>query len=121
MKRFPVLLLIALLSSVGSAQSYQFFSYGLPDGLCDKFTYTINQDQQGFLWIGTSQGLCRFDGRAFEQVFNGDSIPDLFINMRERPNQIWFNDGDGNFTNSGNTLGIGGENYRVAERIRFSS
>ena len=48
MKRFTVLIVFALLPLAGSAQSYQFFSYGLAEGMCDKFAYTINQDQQAF-------------------------------------------------------------------------
>lgn len=69
---FLFLLVIPIL---GWTQSYQFFSYTVPDGLCDNFAYTINQDRQGFLWIGTTQGLCRFDGKVFQQDFRGDSIP----------------------------------------------
>ena len=69
MKRFAVLFSVLLISITGSAQSYQFFNFGLAEGLCDKFAYTINQDPEGFLWVGTGQGLCRFDGKAFEQDF----------------------------------------------------
>ena len=76
----------------GLAQSYQFFSYGVSEGLCDKFAYTINQDQKGFLWIGTSQGLCRFDGTAFEQNFKGDSIPPSIAHasLLDSRGRLWF-------------------------------
>lgn len=74
-KKKASFLLLLLLPILGRAQSYQFFNYSVPDGLCDNFAYTINQDRDGFLWIGTTQGLCRFDGKTFEQNFRGDSIP----------------------------------------------
>lgn len=92
MKRFTVLFIVALLSYLGSAQSYQFFTYGLPEGMCDKFAYTINQDQQGFLWIGTSIGLCRFDGQDFEQDFKGDSIPQSIAHtsLMDSRGRLWF-------------------------------
>ncbi|MCK5138155.1 MAG: SpoIIE family protein phosphatase [Bacteroidales bacterium] len=92
MQRFPVLFFLFLLSSSGSAQSYQFFNFGLSEGLCDKFAYTINQDQQGFLWIGTTQGLCRFDGKVFEQEFKGDSIPEsiAFSSLLDSRGRLWF-------------------------------
>jgi ligand-binding sensor domain-containing protein/serine phosphatase RsbU (regulator of sigma subunit) len=81
----------------GSAQSYQFFNFGLSEGLCDKFAYTINQDPRGFLWIGTGEGLCRFDGRFFEQDFPGDSLPQKpaissFLDSNDR---LWFGYDDG--------------------------
>jgi ligand-binding sensor domain-containing protein/serine phosphatase RsbU (regulator of sigma subunit) len=91
-KRFTVLILCILLSLAGSAQTYQFSKYDLADGLIDKFTYTINQDPQGFLWIGTGQGLCRFDGRVFEQNFKGDTIP-LSIthsSLLDSRGRLWF-------------------------------
>ena len=92
MKRFTVLILSTLLSVAGSAQTYQFSKYDLADGLVDMFTYTINQDPQGFLWIGTGQGLCRFDGRVFEQDFQGDTIPLSIANssLLDSRGRLWF-------------------------------
>jgi ligand-binding sensor domain-containing protein/serine phosphatase RsbU (regulator of sigma subunit) len=91
-KRFPVLSLFFLLAYSGSAQTYQFFNYSLDEGLCDKFAYTINQDPQGFLWIGTSQGLCRFDGQVFESNFMGDSIPQSIAHtsLLDSRGWLWF-------------------------------
>ncbi len=92
MKRYPVLFLLLLLSCSAKAQSYQFFNFGLSEGLCDKFAYTINQDQQGFLWIGTTQGLCRFDGNEFDQGFKGDSLPVsiAFTSLLDSRGRLWF-------------------------------
>jgi len=91
-KRFTVLFIVALLSYAGSAQSYQFFTYGLSEGMCDKFAYTLNQDQQGFLWVGTSLGLCRFDGQSFEEEFKGDSIPQSIAHtsLMDSRGRLWF-------------------------------
>jgi ligand-binding sensor domain-containing protein/serine phosphatase RsbU (regulator of sigma subunit) len=91
-KRLPVLILIVLLSTAGSAQTYKFSKYDVADGLIDKFTYTINQDPQGFLWIGTGQGLCRFDGKVFEQAFKGDTIPVNIAqaSLHDSRGRLWF-------------------------------
>jgi ligand-binding sensor domain-containing protein/serine phosphatase RsbU (regulator of sigma subunit) len=91
-KRLPVLFSLILFSLGGFAQTYQFFNFGLSEGLCDKFAYTINQDPQGFLWIGTTQGLCRFDGKVFEQGFRGDSIPVsiAFSSLLDSRGRLWF-------------------------------
>ena len=92
MKNIAVLISLLLISITGTAQSYQFFSYGLAEGLCDKFAYTINQDPEGFLWVGTGQGLCRFDGKVFEQDFKGDSVPAsiAFCSLLDSRGRLWF-------------------------------
>ncbi len=97
MKKLPVLFSLFLISLGGSAQSYQFFNFGLAEGLCDKFAYTINQDPQGFLWVGTTTGLCRFDGRVFEQEFPGDSIPAsiAYCSLLDSRNRLWFGHANG--------------------------
>ena len=92
MKKCAVLFFFNLLTFSLIAQSYQFYNYGLSDGLCDIFAYTINQDQKGFLWIGTDQGLCRFDGIRFDQNFKGDSIPKSipFTSLVDSRGRLWF-------------------------------
>ena len=43
----------------------RFVNYGSADGLSSNTIYAITQDADGFLWIGTRNGLCRFDGARF--------------------------------------------------------
>ena len=45
----------------------RLFSYA--DGLPSRTVNCGVQDKNGFLWFGTKNGLCRFDGKNF-QVFN---------------------------------------------------
>lgn len=40
--------------------------YGVTDGLIDNTVYSIERDQQGSLWLGTPNGLSRFDGHRFD-------------------------------------------------------
>jgi len=91
-KSLAVLISIFLLPISGLAQTYQFSTYGLDEGMFDKFTYTINQDQQGFLWIGTGTGLCRFDGKEFENEFKGDSITTSIAHasLLDSKGRLWF-------------------------------
>jgi len=80
-----------------NAQSYQFSSFGIEDGLCHEFTYAINQDENGFLWIGTTQGLCRYDGYNFESEFRGDTLPATITNtsLLDSQGRLWFGHTDG--------------------------
>lgn len=40
------------------------------DGLADNYCETILQDSKGFIWIGTNDGLCRYDGYNFRTYRN---------------------------------------------------
>ncbi len=46
----------------------QFETYNTDQGISDNTIFAINQDRYGYIWIGTSDGLNRFDGKFF-QVF----------------------------------------------------
>ena len=43
-----------------------FYSLDTQNGLSNNIVKTIGEDALGFLWIGTSDGLNRYDGNAFE-------------------------------------------------------
>ena len=59
--------LLALLASSNSlAQNNPpFLSYKQVDGLSSNYIRTLFQDHAGFMWIGTENGLNRFDGNHF--------------------------------------------------------
>jgi len=49
-----------------------FQSYGAPQGLGNLSVWCLSQDVDGFLWVGTEDGLFRYDGLRF-QSFGRDS------------------------------------------------
>jgi ligand-binding sensor domain-containing protein/two-component sensor histidine kinase len=48
---------------------------GLEDGLSSNHATCFHEDFQGFMWIGTNEGLCRFDGKNFYNYFQNPKDP----------------------------------------------
>src|SRR5512143_3714429 len=44
----------------------RFLHYGLDEGLSQSSVLALAQDNLGFLWVGTQDGLNRFDGYSFK-------------------------------------------------------
>lgn len=62
----PILLVIsAFNTAIGKNQELSFDAFFQEDGLPNNFIQCIYQDSKGWMWIGTSQGLSRFDGYNF--------------------------------------------------------
>ena len=66
-----LLLMLSVQSALSDTRSVRFQNISREQGLSQSFVYTIVQDQEGFMWFGTQDGLNRFDG--FEiKIFNHD-------------------------------------------------
>jgi len=60
-------LITVLVSYFASAQANdRFTNYNVNEGLSQSSIDDIIQDKDGFLWVGTANGLCRFDGYRFK-------------------------------------------------------
>lgn len=77
----PVALVICVQTSSGldpnkAITQYQQDFWTEEDGLPQASVQTITQTKNGYLWIGTRDGLARFDGTKFT-VFRGEDHPGL--------------------------------------------
>ena len=74
------------------SQNYNFLEYTVEKGLCDNFVYNVIQDDNGFLYLGTGLGVCRFDGIEFSTQFFGDSLPNVPVKQsyKDSDGKLWF-------------------------------
>lgn len=71
MRKYVFIGLIWLLCCSAALPEGRFLNYSASDGLPSNTVYAITQDGNGCLWIGTSNGLCRFDGARFQTIQDG--------------------------------------------------
>ena len=81
------------------SQDFRFNNYNINDGLSQSSVNTIIQDDFGGLWIGTQDGLNRFDGKSFE-IFNADETegiesPYIQSSVKTEDRKIWFGSRNG--------------------------
>jgi len=82
------------------AQEYNFENYNVEEGICHPFVYNLIQDNDGYLWLGTGGGICRFNGLEFSDVTSTDSITSAYVtcSFKDSEGNLWFGHNDGNIT-----------------------
>ena len=77
----PILIVVVCLLIYSSdAQQVNFIKYTVQDGLVANPVRCIYQDKRGFIWIGTFEGLSRYDGYKFINYTNTDGLSHNVIN-----------------------------------------
>lgn len=79
--------------------SYRFKNYTILNGLSQSSATTIEQDKYGALWIGTQDGLNRFDGQTFEN-FTADNTKGIGnsyfkTSYKSKNDVLWFGTANG--------------------------
>ncbi len=64
---------------MGKLPPIQFEQIRTSSGLSSDMVFSIAQDQEGFMWFGTSNGLNRYDGKEF-YVFKADTLEPNSLN-----------------------------------------
>jgi ligand-binding sensor domain-containing protein len=92
--------LFCLANTFSWAQKYSFRNYSNTDGLPQSYIYTIAQGEKGFLWIGTGEGLSRFDGKNFVNFTTAHGLAENFVNTSfvDSKNRKWFGHYQGGIT-----------------------
>lgn len=98
MKQLLLLLFFTLAIGWSHAQqkSIKFDTYTIEEGLSQSQATSIIQDNFGYVWIGTQDGLNKFDGYNFDILKNepnqSNSIPNNYIHhiIKDDIGQLWF-------------------------------
>lgn len=90
--RFVVLAFLSSISTALYTQPFAAHNYSVEEGLPSVETYDVFQDSKGFLWFGTDNGVCRFDGKTFESYHVKDGLTDpvVFGFTEDYKGRIWF-------------------------------
>ena len=70
MKSWIGLFLLLLITSNLWGQDYAAFPIGRQDGLPSNSVYDLFQDDRGFVWVSTENGLARYNGHSFVNYQN---------------------------------------------------
>ncbi|NOG99728.1 MAG: hypothetical protein HND52_17345 [Ignavibacteriae bacterium] len=105
MNRTHIIILLLLLSSIAypkaNSDTPSFHLLTVKDGLTHNSGLCILQDKKGFLWIGTQNGLCRYDGYSIKKYINipedSSSISGNYINSiyEDSRSVIWIGTNQG--------------------------
>ncbi len=99
-----ILFLASLLLSEVTSQDYLIKNYNIHNGLAQSTVRDLYQDSNGFIWVGTENGLSCFDGKTFktykkpEELFNApiaptDQAPNGNLLLLTLTGKIWEFDG----------------------------
>ena len=107
---------LALLACVCSSQAQRqlFHEYGSSDGLSNLNVKCLLQDRTGYLWVGTDNGLFRYDGSSFRGFGHPDGLSNTeVLSLAEAPaGALWIGTNSGVSQASGDhfqTVDVGEE------------
>ncbi len=99
-ERIIFLYTLLFLYTIANGQTYYFDNYGVIDGLAQSKVYTVMQDNNDYIWLGTEAGVSQFDGITFINytIENGLSEGGVRIIFQDSFENIWLGHKGGGLT-----------------------
>ena len=115
----PIVLAIFIMATYNAdAERYYYFDHlKTTDGLPSNTIFCSHQDKAGFIWIGTRDGLCRYDGHSFQRISEITPVHKMnsttFAITEDTSGKIWFSSSTGvgyydPYTDKAGSLSIAG-------------
>ena len=84
--------MICNVQNVQSQDNSEIWHYNLLNGLPSANVYEMLKDDQGFLWFGTDDGVCRFDGQHIKVFTVEDGLADNTVLRcyQDNSGRVWF-------------------------------
>lgn len=70
---------IGIRAPVDAAVRYTFDTFGTDQGLANLVVTALHRDRTAFLWVGTRNGLYRYDGERFLSFSVAEGLPNAAI------------------------------------------
>ena len=88
---------LSLFAETLTAQTFSFRNYGAERNIPNLFTYTIDQTDDGYLWVGMGNGIARFDGFEFFMSLFPDSATGRYptSSFKDSAGTLWYGCSDG--------------------------
>jgi ligand-binding sensor domain-containing protein/two-component sensor histidine kinase len=112
------MVLFILCFIISNAQNFQFRTYSFNSGLSSYNANKIVQDNYGFIWIATQEGLNRFDGNEFIAVkkdpLKNNGLSENYVTglTKDNKGKLWV----------GSALGgvdqLNPENFKIEKRLK---
>lgn len=98
--RIAVLLILSLFSINGNTQQHHFDRYSVKQGLAQSDVYSIVQNHQGVLWMGTKAGVSMFNGKTFRNYSVDDGLAEGTVRKVyiDKNGKIWLGHNNGGIT-----------------------
>ncbi len=88
--RLAVVILLAFVHVLTPAQQYNSYSFNELYHFSENTIYDISQDEKGYFWLGTSNGLFQFNGNDFTNYQYPDFAKEYTNIKIDKKGQVWF-------------------------------
>lgn len=87
---FSIIYCSFLLPSI-YAQTYSYTQFTSDDGLPSNYLYRIVEDNEGFIWISSDNGVSKFDGYSFKNFTVDDGLPinETYSIVKDKAGYLW--------------------------------
>ena len=79
------------LPGIKDGATHNFLYWDVHQGMIDPYVYSMLEDTKGYLWFGTYDGICRFDGTSFTQFTTKEGLSYNIVRtmMEDSKGNLW--------------------------------
>ncbi len=86
-----IIILFFDFTTVNAQNASVFETITTANGLPSNYVFCVEEDKEGFMWVGTDKGLCRFNGTVWEVWDIDNGLPGNYVNkiLSDKHNGLW--------------------------------